>query len=159
MRVGPSTPITPLRLPRRYAEVTRVNSASCGSVFSVPMVSRSPLRWCSSNARRRRSRRSVRSRRWRIRVLEANSGCSASGWARPSTTPPPPALGGGGGGAHRGVGGDLGLLRERLGASQHHRALDVGEVEELVALGHEDVEQTAPLFEPRRLAEPPAQDH
>src|ERR1041384_7128016 len=78
--------MTPLKLPLRYAEVTRVNSASRGSLFSLPLVSRSPRRWCSSKARRRRSRRSVRSSRCRIRSLDANSGCSARGCALPSTT-------------------------------------------------------------------------
>ena len=60
------------------------------------------------NACRSTSRRSVRSSRWRIRPLEANSGWSASGWRRPAP-----------------------------GCSPRRK------VEELFALGHENVERLA----------------
>src|SRR4051812_43190801 len=42
MRVGPMTPMTPLRPPASYEDVTRVKSLSLASGFSAPMVTEIP---------------------------------------------------------------------------------------------------------------------
>src|SRR5690348_12409546 len=86
MRVGPMTPMTPLRPPTSYEEVTRVKSLSRASGFSAPMVTEIPRCRRDSRACLRRSRPSVSRSSSRIRVFEANSGCSASICALPRTT-------------------------------------------------------------------------
>ena len=45
--------------------------------------------------------------------------------------------------AHPGVGGELRLLRQHLGAAEHDGIRLVGEIEDLLPLGDEDVEQLA----------------
>src|SRR6185295_9068288 len=89
MRVGPMTPITPLRSPAWYEEVTSVKLLSRGSRFSQPIEIESPACLRASSARRSKSRRSVISSSPRMPVLDENSGWSASICALRSTTAVP----------------------------------------------------------------------